>query len=115
MFFPLKAKSAYPQSLASDRRETAAASWKWYRMMDDMLRTKHHINPQAQCDYPKDAAAVSSQEQAQGKRRAVCEEEDTAVRIRESRTGWFSFRIWRGEMSGGRTDQWSEKSMRGRH
>lgn len=22
-------------------------------MMDDMLRTKHHINPQAQCDYPR--------------------------------------------------------------
>lgn len=82
-------------------------------MMDDMLRPKHHINPQAQCDSPKDAAAVSLQEQAQGKRRVVYEEEDTAVRSRGSRTGWFSFRIWRGEMSGGRTDQRSEKSMRG--
>lgn len=54
-----------------------AASRKWYSMMDDMLRPKHHINPQAQCDSPKDAAAVSPQEKAQGIAGPVCEEEDT--------------------------------------
>lgn len=42
-----------------ERRETTPASWKWYRMMDDALRPKHHINPLAQCDSLKDAAAVS--------------------------------------------------------
>ncbi len=47
--------------------------------MDDTLRPKHHINPPAQCDSPKDAAAVSPPPQAQGKRRADCEEEDTPV------------------------------------
>lgn len=48
-------------------------------MMDDTLRPKLHINPVAQCDSPKDAAAVSPPPQAQGKSRADCEEEDTLV------------------------------------
>lgn len=50
--------------------------------MDDTLRPKHHINPPAQCDSPKDAAAVSPPPQAQGKKDgADCEEEeDTEAR-----------------------------------
>lgn len=48
-------------------------------MMDDTLRSKHHINPPAQCDSPKDTAAVSPPPQAQGKRRTDREEEDTPV------------------------------------
>lgn len=48
-------------------------------MMDDTLRPKHHINPPAQCDSPKDTAAVSPPPQAQGKSWEDCEEDDTPV------------------------------------
>lgn len=36
--------------------------------MDDTLRPKHHINPPAQCDSPKDAAAISPPPWTQGKK-----------------------------------------------
>lgn len=72
-------------------------------MMDDTLRPKHHINPLAQCDSPKDAAAVSPPPQAQGMRQANCEEEDTLVMKHEkSQTGWCSSRKWSGERRRGR-------------
>lgn len=60
-----------PTRMGNRGKRTAAASWKWYRMMDDMLRPKHHINPPAQCDSPKDAVTVSPPPQAQDKRRVV--------------------------------------------
>ena len=71
--------------------------------MDDTLRPKHHINPPAQCDSPKDAAAVSPPPQAQGMRQANCEEEDTLVMKHEkSQTGWCSSRKWSEERRKGR-------------
>lgn len=93
-------------------RESTAASWKWYRMMDDALRPKHHINPPAQCDSPKVAAAVSSSTQAQANRQADCEEEDTLVMKREE-PDWCSSRKWSGERRRGRGDHWSKKSDSG--
>lgn len=93
-------------------RESTAASWKWYRMMDDALRPKHHINPPARCDSPKVAAAVSSSTQAQANRQADCEEEDTLVMKREE-PDWCSSRKWSGERRRGRGDHWSKKSDSG--
>lgn len=81
-------------------------------MMDDALRPKHHINPPAQCDSPKVAAVVSSSPQAQAKRQADCEEEDTLVMKREE-PDWCSSRKWSGERRRGRGDHWSKKSDNG--
>ncbi|KAI9524643.1 hypothetical protein NQZ68_016652 [Dissostichus eleginoides] len=58
-------------------------------MMDDTLRPKHHINPLAQCDSPKDAAAVSPPPQAQGKRWADCEEEEDTPVMKSGEPDWL--------------------------
>lgn len=54
-------------------------------MMNDTLRPKHHINPLAQYDSLKDAAAVSPPLYAQGKIRVHGEEEDTDYEAQETR------------------------------
>lgn len=76
--------------------------------MDDTLRPKHHINPSAQYDSHKVAAALSSSPQAQAKRQADCEEEDTLV-MKRKEPDCCSSRKWSGESRRGKGDHWSKK------
>lgn len=83
-------------------------------MMDDTLGPKHHINPAAQRDHPKVAAAVSPSPQVQARRQAACEEEDTLVTRREepSRLVWLQEMEWREQKRERRS---LAREERGRH
>lgn len=92
-----ESKRTHQQGWATEERKTTAASWKWYRMMDDTLRPKHHINPPAQRDSHKVTAAVSLSPQVLARRQADCEEEDTLV-MKHGESSWYLQEMeWREE------------------
>lgn len=109
-FKTLKGLRTHPSEWTTE--ETTAASWNGCRMMDDALRPKHHINPSAQYDSHKVAAALSSSPQAQAERQADCEEEDTLV-MKRKEPDCCSSRKWSGESRRGKGDHWSKKREKG--
>lgn len=86
-YFLLKAKEAAHRGTRQRRAETNAASWKWRGMMDDSRGPKHRINPPAQRDYPKVAAAVSPSPPARARRDAADGGEEDALVMEPGRAG----------------------------
>lgn len=108
-YFLLKAEEAAHRGRSRRRGETNAAPSKRCGMMDDARRPKHHINPPAQRDYPKVAAAVSPSPPARASRgEADSREEDTLVM--EPERAWARASLGNGVERGG--EHWSERWRR---
>lgn len=75
-------------------------------MMDDARQPKHHINPPAQRDYPKVAAAVSPSPPARARRDKVDGGEEDTLVMEPGRAG-ASASPGNGVERGG--EHWSER------
>lgn len=108
-YFLLKAEEAAHRGRRRWRGEINAAPWKRCGMMDDARRSKRHINPPAQRDYPKVAAAVSPSPPVRASRdKADDGEEDTLV-IEPGRAGASASPGNRVKRGG---EHWSERWRR---